>query len=211
MLTFDAATHTYRWNGRVVPSVTQLLDRARQGADYSRIAPHVLAHAAERARYVEACCDAYDAGELDLDGVAEEARPYLRAYMAFRDETGFVRKSAQNVLFHEPLDYCGTDDLDGTFPAGSPHAGDWVLDMKATSALADGYHLQTAAYTHPGIAVWDGTQLRPRGKRRRGVLWLRGNGKWQLVDSDAVAAERGRDDHRAWLAVLTIARWREAA
>src|SRR5262249_3605917 len=77
VLEFSPATHEYRVDGALVPSVTQLLDDAGLTPDYSVVPPNVLQHARERGIHIDLACDLLDADDLDWRSVHPEAFPYV--------------------------------------------------------------------------------------------------------------------------------------
>src|SRR5687767_7346130 len=85
---FDELTHTYRVDGQVVPSVTQIL-QALDIVDYSYIPPAVREAALLRGRKVHIATHFDDQGDLDEQTVPEEILPYVFAWRRFRQESGF--------------------------------------------------------------------------------------------------------------------------
>lgn len=87
VLEFDAATHTYRTGGRVVKSVTQILEYVGI-SDWSVVPRDVLQHAQDRGTAVHQACWYDDQNDLDPDSLDPEVVPYLQAWQKFRAETG---------------------------------------------------------------------------------------------------------------------------
>lgn len=77
--TFDAATHEYTIRGRIVPSVTQVLDRAGL-VDASWYTPA----AAQRGTYVHEVCALFDRDELDWESIDESLKGYVTGWAKFR-------------------------------------------------------------------------------------------------------------------------------
>lgn len=152
-LTFDAATHTYTLpDGRVVPSVTQVLrsigistdfealgaisDRLRERIDYRRAlgtAIHADAHS-------------WDDKELDEASVHVDVVPFLEAWKEFRANTRLTPLTRERRVFHPVQFYCGT--LDGIFR--KPDGRSVLIDLKIGDPNDCGADLQTAAY----LAAW---------------------------------------------------------
>jgi hypothetical protein len=146
-LTFDADTHVYRYGGRVVPSVTQVLDILN---DFSDVHPERLEAARLRGQHVHAMIDLDNRGELDEESLDEGLRPYLTQWRLFLHESKFTVTASEQRVFHPSLHYAGTCDCllgQGT---------SWVLDVK-TGAIPRSVGAQLAAYQQA---------LDPRPRRR---------------------------------------------
>jgi hypothetical protein len=204
VLSFDAATHEYRVNGALVPSVTQLLDDAGMTPDYSLVPQPVLQHARERGIHVDLCCDLLDADDLDWRSVHPEALPYVEAWMAFREHEGFTPVASQVPLYHPTYEYCGTTDVVGTLPGTRPA----VVERKTTAKMSPTYALQTAGYGIDGLwyAPPGGGVLAPVPWARpvRLGVQLRRDGSYLLVPYD------DPEDLAAFLGVVALGRWRGA-
>ena len=207
VIQFDRERHEYRADGRLVPSVTRVLEQAGLVPDYARIPPAVLTHARDRGIYVDGCCDLFDADALDWPSVHPEAEPYVRAWQRFREREAFTPVVSQAVVYHAELDYAGTADVYGLDRAKAPT----IVDRKCTSKLSDTYSLQLAAYSLPGIGYAadesDG-ELIGLTVARRLVVQLRNDGTFALYDCDVEMKRAGRDDFGAWKAAVAIARWK---
>lgn len=143
MLTFDPTPHRYAWDGKPVPSVTQILAPLN---DWSAVPPSIL----ERKRQIGTAC--HRAIELDLAGKLDEQSidpavlPYFHAFQRFRDECRFepifTELRVTNNELGEPLRYAGTTDIYGNLN-GVPVLIDWKTSL-LTNAPAVGSQL--AAY-----------------------------------------------------------------
>src|SRR5260370_1277008 len=95
VLTFDVATHTYRYGGKVVPSVTTVL---RPIDNFDRVDPELLERARRFGSHVHSATDLFDRGILDEDELDPGLVPHLNGYKLFLSETGFqVTHSEQQV------------------------------------------------------------------------------------------------------------------
>lgn len=170
---FDPEEHIYRVDGRIVPSVTEILagvglsDNTKAGA--WEIDPDVLANAADRGTMVHLAIELDCTGELDEDTVDDEIWPYLEAWRQFVDDTGFLPVANELRFYHPRLDYCGTADMIG-------YMGDQltVLDLKTGSIGLKPWHkYQLAAYAAAITKEGDTwphrmmLHLRPELKRKR--------------------------------------------
>jgi hypothetical protein len=73
--TFDADRHLYLVQGRLVPSVTQVLQATGLGADYSIVPPEVLERKRIIGQFVHEATQYLDEGSLDLASIAKVLRP----------------------------------------------------------------------------------------------------------------------------------------
>ncbi len=164
-LQFDEAAHVYRWDGIVVPSVTQILAPLN---DFSMVNPALLAYKRDLGTAVHRATELHDLGDLDEDSVHESIRPYLDAWMRFRREKPFRIVGLEHRVFHEVHRYAGTYDrlveLDGKL---------CIFDIK-TGAMYPSYGPQTAAYKN---AVEHQTGKRVQG---RYTVELRDDGTYRL-------------------------------
>ncbi len=94
-LAFDALTHTYRLHGEIVPSVTQVLERAGL-IDFSKIPGAIRQHALDRGSAVHAAIHFLNEGDLDPAFHTDfpEYAPYVAAWVKFLDESGFTFATA---------------------------------------------------------------------------------------------------------------------
>lgn len=135
-LTFDAGTHVYRHGGRVVPSVTQVLEVLN---DFEDVHSDRLEAARLRGRHVHAMIDLDNRGELDEEALDGELLPYLNQWRLFLRESGFTVTASELQVYHKTLRYAGTcDTLIG-------HGSSWVLDVKS-GAVPRSVGAQLAGY-----------------------------------------------------------------
>lgn len=184
-LAFDEATHTYRWRGTVVPSVTQVL---RPLIDLSGIPPAVLEAKRDLGSRVHAACQ-YDAeGDLNEASVEDDVAPYLEAWRRFLADTGAVVLASEQRVFSPLYRYAGTLDLELDIKGGL-----WIVDIKTSIATPLSTGPQTAAYA----------AARNEPSRRRAALRLRPDGTYRFDQLQAP------DDWSVFLACLTLHRYRE--
>jgi hypothetical protein len=144
-LTFDAATHTYRFGGSVVRSVTQHLQALHS---FAGVPLDVLEAAQERGTYVHKMCELFDLGELDEveNAKIEGGRyvGYLDAWKRFIDDFR-PNWSGIECMGYSPLyRFAGAMDRHGTFERKAP--GRWIPDIKTSLQPHRVWGLQTAAY-----------------------------------------------------------------
>jgi hypothetical protein len=139
-LTFDAATHTYRHDGFVVPSVTTVLAGVRL-IDFSRANPSDLDDARDRGHAVHAAVQYDCEGVLDEATVAPGLLGYVDAARQWRLDARFDPFAVECRVYHPEYRYAGTADMVG-YLDGAPVVVDWKTG-RASEVAAD---LQLAAY-----------------------------------------------------------------
>lgn len=188
MLTFDEPSHVYRWNGEVVPSVTQILSPL---INYSMVPPEALERARLLGQAVHRMTELHDLDDLDEDSLAPEMLPYLAGWKKFCTDVGFVPDTIEKRMYHPLHGYCGTSDRTGAVRGRRA-----VLDIKKMMTLGPVIGPQLAAYqaTHnlEGAAIVD-----------RYALGLRPNGTYRLVPYTDPT------DFAAFISLLTLRKWKD--
>ena len=141
-LTFTEENHEYRWRGKVVPSVTTVLQPLTRlwtnGADLER--------ARQEGQAIHFVVEHECKGDLDEEGLPEWLRPYLSAWRKFVADQGFELEFSEHQAYSETWGFAGTLDLAGVLTKAK-----WrpsvVIDIKRTLG-AKTAPLQTAAYAH---------------------------------------------------------------
>lgn len=163
MLTFDAPTHTYRLDGEVIPSVTQLLDKLHSFAGVPLI---YLEAARERGTAVHHACHYFDEDDLDEDTLTPQVRGYLEGWKKFRRESGCEIVECERMGAHPTHRFAGQWDRvlriartgwTGDVKTGEPH---WCMG------------LQTAAYG----------ALRGAPGDKRATIHLRADGTYRFKE-----------------------------
>jgi hypothetical protein len=181
MITLDN-NHVYHDEaGAVIPGVTSILREAGL-IDASWFTDR----ACQRGRFVHEACALYDRDDLDESSLDPEIEPYVRAWIAFRKDTGFAPVLIEEIVFNEVFNYAGTLDV-----AGHIHGTKWILDRKSGSDNPAA-HLQTAAYNECLCVP----------EYRRGVIELDSDGKYKLIE------HKNRNDIKVFLAALAIVNWK---
>jgi hypothetical protein len=136
-LTFEESTHTYRYRGREVPSVTSVL---RSVHNFDRVDPQLLERARIFGHHVHAATDLFDRGILDEESLDPGLGPHLAGYKLFLFETGFHVTHSEEQIYNPRQKYAGTLDTRGIWRGTT-----WLLDKKS-GAVPRTVGLQTAAY-----------------------------------------------------------------
>ena len=187
-LTFEPEGHVYRFKGRVVPSVTQVLEQLEVGsfvaaikeamrgqtyaAQSSAIADAIdrWQAAAEFGTHVHQACHLLNQNDLDEEALDPALIPYVNSYRLFLAETGFVVTGSEILLYHALMGYAGAADIFGDWMRA-----DWVVDIKS-GIVPKTVGAQTAAYQNAA----------PKKPRRRLCLRLcpaeDGRPKYELLE-----------------------------
>ena len=182
-LTFDEATHTYRLDGTVLPSVTTIL-KAEGFVDTSRYTEY----GRDRGTKVHRAIHLYDDGELDEDSLDPALRPYLEGWIRFKQESGFEVIESEGRHASEAYQFAGTLDKLGTWKPNTPV----IIDIK-TGKVESWVGLQLAGYH---ILVDD------KSHYKRFALHLREDGSYRLHEF------KERSDRAVFLAALLTHQWK---
>lgn len=198
-LTFEQSTHTYRLGARVLPSVTQIIERAGIKSQFG-IDPEVLARKAALGTLVHdftAQLDRHEATVADCDGWPEEG--YIRAWAEFREKSGFEPLLIEHAFAHQQggMWYAGTLDR-----LGKIGGGEAVVDLKTGAGPERWWGLQLAAYSL-AMQTWPEPSRALRNRRRLAV---------QLSPEGDFKVHEYREpmDTHAFLGALAIETWRSA-
>lgn len=170
MLTFDEALHEYRYDGKIVPSVTQIMSPL---FDFSFVDELKLEIACGRGTQVHKACELYDKGELDESGIDDWPWvQYFNAYKKFRRDSGFVPETNEERVYNKVLGYAGTLDIRGPLN-GKPA----LIDIKTTATLSPVVGVQLSAY-ETALVTSDG--WKGPSKFFKYALQLRADGTYRL-------------------------------
>ncbi len=186
LLTFDAESHTYRFMGAPVPSVTTIL---RPLNNFSRIDPDVLAAKADLGTRVHEACHFLDEDDLDEETIEADVEPYLEAWKRFKAETGALVLASEQRVFEPMNHYAGT--LDNVLQINGVK---WIVDKKTADQVPASVGPQTAAYLR---ALGDASVT------RRAVVRLHPDGTYHFNPLTGV------DDWSVFMACLAIHRFKE--
>lgn len=195
--TFDAETHTYRMSsGVAVPACTWILGSGGLIA-YRYVAEEVLERKSELGREVHRACHLHNFGTLgEYDPVV---KPYLHAWITFKDKTGFVPVLSEyqtigwvnGLPFGMQIDSAGI--LDGR---------DAIVELK-TGEVYPHHGVQLAGYAaglpHEKLK----TPLARFMSRKRFVVQLRENGLPKVHEFNA------HSDFEVFASLLYVSGWKK--
>lgn len=144
-LTFDADRHQYRWNGKVVPSVTQILKPI--SPDFLGIPKDTLEYARQLGVAVDATITMFEKSVLDESSLSATLKLYLEAWLSFKEMTQFTVLGTQEMVCNRTANYAGTLDVVGKFPGEC----DSIIDIKRTFTIPAHVGPQTAAYAEAWV------------------------------------------------------------
>ena len=188
-LQFDEPTHTYRFDGEVRPSVTQVMQGLSQ---YGIVPADVLEAAQKRGTRVHSMCQFYDECDLDESSVAPEDVGYLHAWIRFRADTQAMFTLIEKPLYSTRYGFAGTPDRFGVV-----HRTQYVLDIKTTAGQPHRvWGIQTAAYR--ALIAESRGEI---GTYKRATVQLRPDGTYLFH------AWNDADDWPAFLSLINLRNW----
>lgn len=148
MLTFNPENHEYRWNGKVVPSVTQIM--ARVGVRENEEAPFKPVSggffvkgdvASDFGKYLHTIAEALSLGKsVKYDPLMKPWVNGIKKFLSdYKDK--ITVQETETMYYSEMYRYCGTWDLGGLYKYAP-----LVLDWKSCTTLSKTVDMQTAAY-----------------------------------------------------------------
>lgn len=196
-ITFRPDEHEYVLpDGRVVPSVTQILAATGISTDFEslkQVSPSMRA-AIEKKRAIGSAlhrdAHALDDHDLDWSTVHPEVKPYLEAWAVFRENSRLEPLCRERCVYHSGLHYAGT--FDGIFR--SSNGRNVLVDLKTGDPDDAGTQWQTAGYQ----LAWE--YMHPGGlpiHERMGVRLI--PGRRIPYDTEPYNEWRDRDEWRAFL------------
>lgn len=187
-LTFDEASHTYRFKGTVVPGVTTVL---KPLYDHFGIPLEVLNRKRDIGVATHKACELIDDGhELDPDSIDEQVAPYVEAYRKFLDQC------RPEIILNEAKGYHLVHAYGGTLDRYMRVFGKRCLvDLKTVATMVPAIGVQLAGYE--GILKANDIQVDARIG-----LQLKPNGEFKVTEySDPT-------EWGTFLSLLNIHRWK---
>lgn len=184
-LTFDEATHVYRMNGDVVPSVTQVLAPL---CNFSAVPAGVLAAASAFGTAVHKACELFDLGTLDEEALDPALTPYLAAWKQFSFDYMVTWDLVEELVYHPGMRYAGTLDRYGWVKGNQT-----VVDIKSSANLYPSVGPQLAGYKAaiPGAST----------TTERMAVQLKGDGTY------VAKKYTNRTDWPVFASLVTLKRW----
>lgn len=179
-LTFDSEKHEYRWDDKIVPSVSEILRATGQAKDWKDVPPYYR----DRGIACHAAIHLYLLGTLDEDSVDEAVKPYLNQFKEWNKTQDMYVPVSEQPLYSKRLKFAGTPDL---------LANGVIWDLKCSKKLDKAstfqYQMQGAAYRT--LVLEDIGMTYPFK-----ILLLTGEGNATEIELDAPV--------KAWEAIMTL-------
>jgi len=176
---YDHESHSYRANGMVIPSVTQILAVSRF-SDMSFVTQNAL----ERGTRIHRLTEQFDRFSLRMDQVMKQDVPFVTAWIEFKMATGFKPALIEYPAWHPQFHYGGTPDRVGQI------GRTWYVVEIKTNSAPKSTGIQLAAY-----------EMLMRRKMKRLAVLLQANGKHRLLPYN------DQNDYSYFMAGLTVYRY----
>lgn len=139
-LEFEEETHTYKYKGRRLMSVTQVLENVGI-SDFSMVPAQVLERAQNYGTAVHRTIEWFEKNQLDEDNLALQLLEVLDQWKKFKQDRKVKILLSEQKLFSLKYCYAGTMDAILTLDDGPIS----ILDIK-TGPSYQSHQIQTAAY-----------------------------------------------------------------
>lgn len=180
-LEFNKDKHEYSIDGKIIPSVTQILSAVGL-SDFSCVSPDILQVACERGTIVHQYVEWHNLGVLDEESVDPELRGYFDAYLS----AGIPKPvSSEKIVYSKTFNYAGTLDQLVT-----PR---WINEIKTTAQQSPVHGLQLTAYWLAEHDINDKPD-------KLTALYLKPDGTSGLVEYQY--------EPLVWLSILSICNWK---
>jgi hypothetical protein len=152
----------------------------------------------ERGTAVHLACQLLDEDDLDFDSVAEEISGYLKAYQAFKKDSGFKPLKIEEGVYNRVYQYAGRYDRLGEID------GKIVLMDIKTGAIPKWVELQLLGYETAIVDMGRAFQNFVNPVEELFALQLRENGAYTLK-----AIEGGREKQEVFLSAVRLYHWKK--
>lgn len=186
---FEAPSHRYRLDGRLVPNVTRVIGDLQ---DFGSIPVGALERKRAIGSALHRAIELDLEGELDLQSIDPNVSGYFLAWRTFMGEKHLECYLVECRVASSKYRYAGTLDL-----VGEMDGKEVLIDAKVSREPHPAARLQTAAYLQ---AACEMGFLAP--STRRFALYLHADGRYSLEPHTA------RDDLAVFLACLARYNWR---
>lgn len=172
---FDPILHRYAFNGKAVPSVTQILKATGISPRFGGVPPELLERKRLLGIALHRALHFLQEGDLDPASIDPELQPYLAAHQLFLKDRAFKTEKIELLLCPSlrGLPYGMRADVTGVME-NMP----WLIDWKTTEGSpVESWPIQTAAY-EVGLP----RPLTPPYYYRRATLQLLSNGEYKFKE-----------------------------
>lgn len=110
MLTFDPIKHEYRWNDKIVPSVSSIIKTIGIGKNYLENEKGKWYR--DRGIVTHQCIKMYLGGTLDMESVDPVVKPFLSQAIEWIDKNEIgILDTVEQMYYSKQFNYAGTIDL----------------------------------------------------------------------------------------------------
>lgn len=142
--------HEYFWKGAKVPGVNEVLKDAGFIDD-----AWFTDEATLRGKHVHEACEFYDQDDLDFEFLHDSYKPYVEAYIKFRQDMPMNVVMSESMLYSKTCGFAG--QLDRVFE--SADGSHFLIDIKTSAVKAKWWPIQLAAYGHLIIDQYPAAKL----------------------------------------------------
>lgn len=185
-LVFDAESHTYTLDGRVLPSVSEIL---RPVVDLSAIPEHILERKSAIGKAVHYACQVIDEGGEFDEPLDPAIQGYVDGWRLFCTEHAPQWQVIEQPTACGTFGYAGTPDRAGYLGAAGQC---WLIDIKTVAKVSPTTGLQTAAYAR--LLTIEGC--------RRAAVQLKPDGTYRLEEFTSPM------DYAVFTSLLTLHNWK---
>lgn len=191
-LTFDEVNHIYRYEGNIVPSVTQILRQAGL-IDFSKVNPAVLEASMKFGTAVHLACEYHDKGILDENKLDVNLKPYLYAWMKFKKDFNIKIEAAEEFVYSPKYEYAGKLDRRVIIRKRA------VLDIKTSEEIYPANAIQLMGYLE---AYNEGKKIQDKIQQRF-IVMLSNDANYKLEEFTKLS------DRVVWYSAVNIAKFRK--
>jgi hypothetical protein len=185
-LVFDNDSHTYKINGLIIPSVTQII----QGAgltNFDNVPDFILKEKADLGTKVHSATELYDKGTLDRKSLHPVLKRYLNSWIEFKKDYGFIVEGIEDTYYHPLYNFIGRVDRTGL-----------INNKKVLVDIKSGMKYKTHAIQTAGYQIlYDYDKHKTERIKERLTVYLSETGY-------KVEPNKNPNDTNVFLAALTI-------
>lgn len=188
---FIKENHTYKLDGIVIPSVTQVIKEAGLiNLDY--VNDEYIKYKADLGEKVHSTTELFDQNNLDEESLHPTLKAYLEGWKKFRTDYEFNPTHIEYEAYHSLYRYAGRIDRVGTIKLNRKKLLA-IIDIK-TGIIHHSHAIQTAAY----MELFNQSRIKSEQAKTRICVYLKENGGYEIKEY--------KDDNakNIFLACLTI-------
>jgi len=186
MLTFNESKHEYKYNGLIIPSVTQIL-RGSGLVNLDWIPKELLEEKADLGTKIHKTTELYDQDTLDYEKLHSLLKNYLNGWIKFRETFQFEPLEIEPEYYHKIYRYAGRIDRVGIVKKEIT-----IVDIKSGTHQKT-HEIQTAGYQ----LLYNSNKPKKEQSTKRLLVYLKEN-------DFKVEENKNKTDESVFLSALTI-------